>query len=267
MRTLAYLALGGLILAVAGTAGAVSYTLSDLNSTATLDTSTGMTSWTVDNQSQLFVQAFYFGIGNGAVANLGSLPLTYSNAFDTNDNPGLDFLSEKYDGNGLEATIAYSLAGGATGSLQSDMGEQITVKNTSEAAISLHFYEYVDLDLGGTPNDDTVNIVNGRVADQSDPFFTMAEVVVTPPPSLYQAGNNVDVLDSVLGGTLTDNPGSYTGNAAWAFEWDVTLNPGAALLISKDKEIGPVPEPMTMLGVLSGIGGVGAYIRKRKMAA
>jgi hypothetical protein len=268
MRTLAYLALCGLILAVAGTAGAVSYTLEDLNSSATIDTSTGMTSWVVDNQSQLFAQNFYFRIGDSptaGVTNLAALPLTFSRAADVNINPGNEVLAVQYDGAGLDAKLGYTLTGFGPGSFKSDIGETITITNTSDRQISLHFYQYVDLDLGGTFADDTAYIVDGRIAEQSDPFWTVSETVVTPPPSRYQV-DYYNGLEPPFSGDLNDNAGPITGDATWIFQWDATLGTGQSLAISKDKMISPVPEPVTMLGLFASIGGVGAYIRKRVQA-
>lgn len=259
MRTLGYVALCGLLLVVAGTAGATTvYTLTDQNSSATVNPYSGMTSWTVDGQSQLCAQNFYYSVNSAAVANLASLPLTVANPATASE------LQLTYAGSGLNAFVRYDLSGSAVGSRQSDIGEFLRITNTSGQAVNLRFYQYVNLDLGGTPSDDTVSITNGRVADQADTTFTSSETVVTPAPSLYQAGNAATVLTSVLGGTLNNAAGPYFGDAAWAFEWNVTLQAGQALTISKDKAINPVPEPLTVMGLLASLSGVGAYIRNRK---
>jgi hypothetical protein len=268
MKTLAYLAVCGLILVVAGTAGAVSLTLVDVNSTAAYDTSTGMTSWVVDNVSQLWEQQFYYSIGTGAVANIASLPLINVKTTDANFMPGDDTLAARYLGSELGVRLNFTLQGGTLG--HSDLSEQILLTNVSGAPMSLHFFEYVDLDLNGTTGNDTVSIANGRVADQVDPLAIASETVVTGIPSRYQAGYYADVKNAVLAGNLSNNAGAYTGDAAWAFQWDVTLASGGQLQISKDKNLAPVavPEPLTvtMLGLIAGVGGVAGYIRKRRVA-
>jgi hypothetical protein len=252
-----------LVLAAAGTAEAGLYTLADLNSTATYDTSLGMTGWTVDGVSQLYLQSFYYSIGGGDVENLADLPLTFSRSADVNPNPGDEVLSLRYAGGGLQADLGYTLAGSGDGSRQSDIGETISVQNVSGQTMVFHFYQYVDLDLGGTDDNDTVSILNQRFAFQSDPVSTNSETIVVGAPSHYQAGNFIDVLNSVEGGTLTDDAGAYTGDAAWAFQWDVTLAPGGQFGVNIDKAISPMPsapEPATLL--LVALGGL-AMLRRR----
>src|ERR1700674_2572643 len=71
--------------------------LSDLNSTATIDTSAscspignqcGMTSWTVNGISQLYTQWFFFRTSTTATAQgIDTLPSLFQLASDTNANP------------------------------------------------------------------------------------------------------------------------------------------------------------------------------------
>jgi len=65
--------------------------------------------------------------------------------------------------------------------------------------------------------------------------------------------------------TLADNPGVGPGDATWAFQWDFLLNPGQTFQVSKDKRIGAVPEPASLLLLGSGLlGGLKAVRRRRK---
>lgn len=91
-------------------------------------------------------------------------------------------------------------------------------------------------------------------------------------------GNSATLMDSTVGGLLF--PGttffypfaSFTGvdfTSVLSVNLELTqVSPQNSVDFAVDVlETGnPVPEPLTMLGVFLGVGGVGAYIRKRRMA-
>ncbi|MGO9138411.1 MAG: PEP-CTERM sorting domain-containing protein [Syntrophales bacterium] len=261
-----------LVLSLWGIPGvqATTVTLSDMNSTATIspNSQAGMNSWFVDGISMLYQQWFWYRIGaTGGEKSIDTIsaPTILSETTNT-----VSLLYSNVD-KALSVQVNYSLFGGTPGSRQSDIDEQIRLRNISSSRITLHFFQYSDFDLGGYGphgyQNDTVKIdPDGNKVDQSNPYFALAETVVTPPASRYEAGyyaTTLNELNDASPTTLNDNLNAGPGDTTWAFEWDVTLAPGQTYLISKDKDIRPVPEPGTLLLLGFGLLGV-ATIRRKK---
>jgi len=252
------------IIAVASCAGLASVaiagggvnTLADANSSATFDTNSGQVNWLVDGVNQLFTQEFYFRRASDTREHrVDSTNLSLDGIFVTDTNPfsdtNNDALAQLYsDGNGLQIETLFTLRGGTAGSSNADLAEQITIRNTSNTAMSISFFQFVDFDLGGDFSDDFGQIVGGNTAQQADDDFSVAETVVTPSPTLFQmsnavamanmfADNNIDNLDGTAAGA---------GDLGWSFQWDITLAAGEFFIISKDKSIVPAPGSMMLLG-------------------
>ncbi len=199
-------------------------------------------------------------------ANSGSLTISYTGS------------------NGLEATVGYVLTGGATGSNTSDIGETITLQNTTGSPMPLHFYQYSNFQLGGGSVGNSLQFSNAETVDQTATVGNMAmtlsetaESVDVPFPSEWQGGAYPSLLNLLNSGgsvTLNDTPAIGDspigpGDMSWAYQWDKTLAPGGELIISKDKDISvtPTPEP----GTLALLGGAGivflAGVRRRRCRA
>jgi hypothetical protein len=71
----------------------------------------------------------------------------------------------------------------------------------------------------------------------------------------------LDSLNDGLPTTLNGNLGPMTGEVAWALEWDFTLPAGGSYLISQDKTLTLVPEPVTL--ALVGLGLAAVFCRRR----
>ena len=71
-----------------------------------------------------------------------------------------------------------------------------------------------------------------------------------------------DGVATTLNDVLTAGPGDVT----WAFQWDMTIAPFQTVTIQKAKLLAPIPEPMTMVGLLMAIGGISSYVRKYRKA-
>ena len=233
------------------------YVLSDQNSTATFDIAGGQISWEVDGVSQLFAQQFYFRRASDQNELLvGTDNLTLDGIFASDTNPfrdsNDDALAQLYsDGNGLQIETIFTLRGGTDGSGRSDLAEQITIRNLSNSSMTLSFFQFVDFDLGGDFSDDTGVIINGNTVRQSDDDFSISETVVTPQPTLFQVDDQA-VLSGMLNDGNIDNlngQSSYSGDVAWAFQWNITLDAGQAFIISKDKSIVPTPGSLGLIGI------------------
>lgn len=253
-----------LLLGMVSGVQATNYTVADGNSSFTLDadSSAGMHTWLVDGTDQMFQQWFWYRIGNTgpeSAINTLSAPIV-AQAGRT--------LDVTYTGtNGIMVDVLYTLTGGTANSGQSDIAETIRIRNTGNTALEFHFFQYSDFDLDATIGNQTVAIRGGNTVDQYGPGTLLSETVVTPPPSFYEANTYANTLNSLNDGsptTLNNVAGPITGDATWAFQWDTSLAAGGSFLISKDKNIRPVPEPVSML--LLGVGLVGVGLMRRKLA-
>lgn len=252
------------------------FTLVDGNSTADINTESqdGMYNWTVDGVDHLFSQWFWYRVGdNGPEASIDTLNIAAEGVTDTDFDGDPDTMVVRYDDSvaggpaTFEIQVRFSLAGGPAGSSLSDIAEQITLTNLSGGVMDINFFQYSDFDLAGTIGDDSVTLLNPNAVRQSDGSgLALSETVVTPSSDhfeLAQYSSTLDRLNDGVATTLDDVGGTVFGDATWAFEWDLTLDPNEAILISKDKSI-QVPAPGALL--LAGLGLPAIGWLRRKMA-
>jgi len=238
-----------------------------------------MSDWFVDGVDQLFDQSFYIRVGETAETRVGT-----GNMLQTGlaIGPGLlggVSVALTYEGTagssleGIKIQLVYSILGGTAGSHTSDIGEQIAITNTGESRISdINFFQYVDLDLNGDSTDDQATYLNANTVEQIDTGGGVAvnETVFTPNPDRFEAALWPVTLTKLNDGSPTDlsNQGFASGDVTWANQWIFNLAAGGRKLISKDKQISPIPEPasMALLGLGSLLAGFGVVRRKRKSA-
>jgi hypothetical protein len=224
-----------------------------------------MVNWFVNGVDQMVMQCFFVSTDGGKTV----VPLANPTSTDigTRDIDATFAL----DANGSTAELFFRITGPTGGVYSSDMVETVTVTAGTQG-LTLRVYEYCNFRLNNTA-DDQVQMSNANTVDQYDPSLHLSETVATPPPTHHEVGFAANVLADVLNGNnLNDVNGPVgLGDVAWAFQFDMVLAAGDSNVISKDKRLSPddrffVPEPVTMLGMFLGLGGIGAYIRKRRMA-
>lgn len=256
-------------------APAVVVNLTHLNSTFTVDSDVNPTEWTVDGVYQMYQQGFWWrtnGLGpENRLGSVGAGNITATPFLGTRGvlmdyvNPGV-----------FDISVAYILTGGALGTNTSDVAETISIGNLASHPLEMHFFQYADFDLDGTPADDALWFPNANTVRQVDlppwdhgPQVGLSETIVSPPPNRHE-GDPYPVLIGKLDDLFTDNlnnlpgigDGGLVGDATWGFQWDVMIPVNGTFLISKDKRLAPVPEPGTAL--LVGLGLLGAEITRRR---
>ena len=124
----------------------------------------------------------------------------------------------------------------------SDLTEQILISNLSGGALDMHFFQYSDFDLNGTPSNDSLTFSGTPVnlLSQSDPTGPAIFETVVVRAANEHRGDYVDVIRESLnygGQTTLDNTNHVTapGDAAWAFQWDQSIPVNGDFGISKDK--------------------------------
>ncbi|MAE61600.1 MAG: hypothetical protein CMJ49_09615 [Planctomycetaceae bacterium] len=231
--------------------GSTVVSLSDNNSTALIDLSPnqgppdpnalgGQYSWVVDDIEHVYQQWFWYRIGStGPEAPLDDLGLADHRVLDRDGEAGNEKVIALYTDEDIEVVLSFVLSGGATGSRSSDILEVIEITNQTTSAIDMSFFQYVDFDLGGTSNDASVEIQGGNTAIHEDFNLRVAETAVVPVPSHYEAGFAAPILGALTDAdadTLADNAGPVgPGDLAWAFQWDLHINPGQTHVIAKNK--------------------------------
>lgn len=255
---------------IAGSAGATVYSLADLNSQVVIDTAAqGAQVWSVDGVDHLTTQWWYYRLGGapGTTNPIDALSFAGGGLTDTdfdgiNDNLVLIYAPT----NGAwDVRVSWTLVGGSLGSGVSDMGEAVRINNYGPNALNLSLFEYNDFEMNNTAGGDNIMRISADTVRQWEGAVSVRETVVKTP-SYWQIGLYSNVAGQIASGNNLTNqfPALYNIDAAWAYQWDVSLNAGKSDTWSKNKRISTaIPEWNSLF--LAAIGMVGTIgIRRRR---
>jgi hypothetical protein len=239
------------------------YTLTDNNSSIEIDVGavTGMTVWSVDGINQAAQHSLWYRVGaagpENSVSTLGA-PMVVTTA----NSMTAEFTTPQFT-----LTLVYTLLGGGAGSGVSSLSEQITVQNSSGAALDFHFFKYSDFEIGGDPAGDSVELLLGPgmfyVARQSQTGVGVEETVNTPAAVAGQAGvgaANLAALMDASPTTLNNSATAGPGDVNYILEFVRTLAPegvGSSVYFSSQMgfELQIIPEPSAFAFFALGIAG------------
>lgn len=240
------------------------YTLSDSTWNVTFNSavSSGLPSGQVPGVVDLSQQSFYYSLNGGplsAVTNF-SLSLTKNGI----KNP---IITDTYTSAGnMSVAAAYTLNGTV-------LSDTITLENLSASSQTISLFQFSDFILGGAPGAQMVDMISNSPtqygANQTGGGISLQNQVQIIGPiggtTKMQADGNGSLFGPFIGppNTLDNATLNASGNAVFAYEWDVTLAPNTSFTISETSTI-TVPEPSSMALMVSGMLGLALLYRRRQ---
>jgi len=262
----------GLAAVLSFASSATAAVLLDGNSVLIIDptSAAGANTWAVDSQDQLFKQWFWYregDVGEGtreySISTLSAPTVTGSG----------NSATIAYSGSLFDISITYLLAGGAGGSGQSTLNEDILIVNKTAALLDLQFFQYSDFDLAGTKEGDTALLYPStspyELAYQWDGNVGLTEGIISVNPfaSRGDVGFAPTIVNLLEDNSVTDLYTSTStvgpGDVEFAFQWDLAIEAGGAVTISKVKDLNVyiIPEPAVTALSLMGL----AFVAVRRL--
>lgn len=232
----------------------------------------GIDAWTVDRVNQVFStnapdprgpfgEQYFLNLANDALPGEVSLRSFRLNSVEQRSERALTAYLTGLGGI-LDFQYDLEIDGGKAGSGFSRRYETVTLFNRSGITQELSLFSYIDFDIAGTFENDSL-LIQGNRLEQTDVSGVKATVTVDQRPDFVQADVYPILLTEFFNGSKTTLNGRTSLNsrdASAAFQFNRTLAPGESIAFRFYKQLGEkdtpqdVPEPMSAiaLAVLAG---------------
>ncbi|NLF29333.1 MAG: PEP-CTERM sorting domain-containing protein [Planctomycetes bacterium] len=245
--------------AAAGPAGPVAAATIELasgNSSAMVETDTGLGlwSWMVDGVEHAGqVWSWYRLDGDRLPVNL--LP-------EVSVDAGADWMEVVYRQEArVELAMHFELDGGSPGSGLSSMRQEVTITNLSSEPLAVSLFHYADLDADGQWDANTLWFEDDKLLQSGS--ISLITIEPDVDADFHTVGHPLalmDLLDDASEAGLDNASGPVMGDVGGLLQWDLLINEEDSQRIRLDIEI--VPEP-SALALPVGVGLVGLRRRKR----
>jgi hypothetical protein len=130
----------------------------------------------------MFQQWFWFGIGDQPEQPLDSLTSVYYGQGQSPDTIVLSY-GDASAGDPIAVQVTYQVLGSSL--TTSSISETVTITNLTDSQLDLRWFEYTNLDLEGTANDDSAESNAPETVHQTDPIGSFADTLAFPslPPT------------------------------------------------------------------------------------
>lgn len=172
-------------------------------------------------------------------------------------------------GNRFDAVLTMVIddAGNGTGRVTSTMVFTARSQNTSTRTFSI--FNLVDLDLlGGSPNpslDDTYTYAGGGIVNVTEGSTSNTGQVRGVGATNWEINSGLNLRNKLNSGSsnLANTSSTFTGDGAAAFQWTVSLAPGASTTVVSSFAINMQALPTPGATALLGLAGLIAGRRRR----
>ncbi|TVP67823.1 MAG: PEP-CTERM sorting domain-containing protein [Leptolyngbya sp. LCM1.Bin17] len=211
--------------------------------------------WWVDGGDSLFSDLYFLNFGN----DLAQRELRLEDfEFLSFSQPSADRFTADFFllGANLNFSLTSSLQGFESGSFRAVRQETVTLLNSSSDPIDITLFKYLDLDLGGKFDNDSVLFAD-NVLTQFDPSGAIATLSVDQTPTAVAMDEYPILLQKFYNRNRTNlSPGNDSlsnTDVSVALQFDRSLVPGESISfnfvkqISRRSESKSVPEPTAFL--------------------
>ncbi len=215
----------------------------------------GLVNWKDPSGYDYVYQDTWFGRNSTATSEgpLSSLSLISSSKLASNK-----ILLNLWDRASLHFDLSYELNGSG---LSSSIFERLTLTNNGRDPLALSIFKYADFDLcyGYSAHNDDYAFANTSGITQYDAFSVANVMPTSSLPDAFQisvVGSPGSIISSLNDGGITNlnNTGSPygPGDASFAFQWNLRLDPDRAYTIENRKTLTTTPEPVSTILFLAG---------------